>query len=92
MDAKIVVNEALDLARKRLNEIPSFQIYTSCIAQLDYLLSVLNGDSPIDRPKLRTIMIGHYGLREFEETDPHFSKLLKDAQLIASKMADGLKV
>jgi len=92
MDAKKVVNEALGLARVRLNEAPSFPIYISCVAQLEYLLSVLNGESPIDRPKLRTIMIGHYGLREFEETDPDFSTVLKDAQLIASKMANGLKV
>lgn len=92
MDAKTVVSEALDLAKVRLSEAPSFAIYASCVAQLEYLLSVLKGDLPIDRPKLRTIIIGHYGLREFDETDPEFSKVLKDAQLIASNMADGLKV
>lgn len=92
MDAKSVVSDALSLARIRLNEIPSFSIYISCVAQLEYLLSMLNGEIPVDRSKLRTIMIGHYGLREFEETDPEFATALKDAQLIASRMADGLKV
>lgn len=92
MDAKNVVTDALSLAKNRLSKMPSFPIYISCVAQLEYLLSVLNGEIPIDRPKLRTIIIGHFGLREFEETDPEFSTALKDAQLIASKMADGLKV
>lgn len=92
MQAKTVVTNALDLARVRLSEAPSFSIYASCVAQLEYLLSVLNGELPIDRKKLRTIMVGHYGLREFDDTDPDFAKVLKDAQLIASNMADGLKV
>jgi hypothetical protein len=92
MNAKTVVAEALDLAKIRLNEMPSFPIYASCVAQLEYLLSVINGELPIDRQKLRTIIIGHYGLREFDDTDPVFAKVLKDAQLIASNMADGLKV
>jgi hypothetical protein len=92
MDSKCVVNDALVLAKNRLREIPSFSIYMSCIAQLEYLLSVLNGEVTVDRPKLRTIMLGHYGLREFEETDPDFATALKNAQLIASRMADGLKI
>lgn len=92
MDAKYIVGNALVLAKVRLSEMPSFSIYVSCVAQLEYLLSVLNGEISVDRPKLRTIMLGHYGLREFEETDPELATALKDAQLIASRMADGLKV
>lgn len=92
MDAKEIVANALELARIRLGEIPTFPIYVSCVAQLDYLQSVLDGKTPIDRGALRSIIVGHYGIREFEETDPEFSEALKNAQLIASRMADGLKV
>ncbi|WP_410174549.1 immunity protein Tsi6 family protein [Pandoraea sputorum] len=70
---------------------PSFGIYASCVAQLEYLLAVVSQRTPMDHPKLRTIMVGHYGMREFEESDPDFSEALKNAQLIASNMADGLK-
>lgn len=92
MLAKKIVSEVLDLANVRLNETPSFPIYASCVKQLEYLHATINGAIPIDRKKLRTIMIGNYGMREFEETDPVFAKALKDAQLIASNMADGLKL
>lgn len=92
MDVKIVVSEALAISKNRLSVNPSAPIYISCVSQLEYLLSVLTSASPIDRPKLRTIMIGYYGLREFEETDPELAFALKEAQLVATKMADGLKV
>lgn len=92
MNAKDTVENALVLARARLNEKPAFDIYASCVAQLEYLLSVLNGTLPMDRPKLRTIMVGRYGIQEFDETDPDFARALKAAQLIASTMGDGLKV
>jgi len=91
-DAKKTVVDALELARKRVEECPTFGIYISCVSQLEYLLDVLDGRQPIDRPKLRTIMIGHYGMREFEETDPQFSRALIESQFVASKMGNGLKI
>lgn len=92
MNAIDVVQSALVLARSRLSEAPNYPIYGSCVAQLEYLLSILDGSVMIDRPKLRTFTIGHYAVKEFEESDEELSRALKDSYLIASKLADGLKV
>jgi Tsi6 len=86
------VRAALSLARTRHAEIPSFSIYASCVAQLEFLLATLMKEVPVDRARLRTIMVGHYGVREFEEADPEFSRALVDAQWIASQMGEGLKL
>jgi len=92
MEALTVVRTALELARHRQAEVPSFPIYASCVAQLEYLLAVISHELPIDRVKLRTIIIGHYGAREFEGSDPEFADALMKSQWFASQMADGLKV
>ncbi|GGD40886.1 immunity protein Tsi6 family protein [Pseudoxanthomonas indica] len=86
------VQRALALARTRAGKTPGFPLYASCVAQLEYLLSNLDGSVPVDRPKLRTFTIGHYAVREFEESDEELARALKDAYLIASKLADGVKV
>jgi hypothetical protein len=91
MDASATVEVALNLARRRLTEVPSFATYSSIVTQLEYLAAVLDGKEQ-DRAKLKDIMIGHYGAREFEESDPELARALKDAQLVATKMAKGLKV
>ena len=56
------------------------------------MLSVLNKEIQVDPPKLRSIIIGHYGAREFEESDPELARALMDAQVIASTLAKGLKI
>lgn len=86
-----LVQKALGLARNRLSSAPEFEIYKSIVAQLEYLDRVLSGNEK-DRSKLKNIIVGHYGVREFEESDPEFADALIDAQSIASKMAKGLKV
>ena len=91
MDALTLVNHALNLTKDRLARVPSFHLYTSILAQLEYLAGVLDGREQ-DRSRLKDIIVGHYGAREFKETDPEFSRALMEAQLIASKMARGLKV
>jgi hypothetical protein len=91
MDALATINVAMKLAKNRLAEVPSFAAYSSIVAQLEYLAAVLNGTEK-DRSKLKDVMVGHYGAREFEESDPELACALKDAQFIASKMAKGLKV
>ena len=85
------VENALALARARLSTAPTFEIFASTVTQLEYLLSVLQGDEP-DRSRLKTIIVGHFAVREFEESDPELAELLIAAQGIASKMAKGLKV
>jgi len=92
MSARDVVEGALILARSRLSETPGYPLYVSCVAQLEYLLAIVSGNIATDRTKLRTLTIGHYAVREFEETDEELARALKDAYLIASKLADGLKV
>ena len=91
MTAQATITRALDLARERLKAAPAFDIYQSIVLQLEYLEALLNG-METDRSKLNKIIIGHYGVREFKESDPEFADALIDAQAIASKMAKGLKV
>ncbi|QDH60181.1 immunity protein Tsi6 family protein [Pandoraea pnomenusa] len=92
MSAITIVNAALGLARERQNQAPDFDIYSSCVVQLEYLLSVLRTEAPINRQKLGKIIVGHIAAREFEESDPEFSDALMRAQNIASAFARGLKV
>ena len=92
MKAIDVVRSALVLARSRLTEMPSYPIYASCVAQLEYLLSTLDGRVAVDRSNLRTFTIGHYAAREFEESDEELSRALKDAYLIAPNLADGSRI
>lgn len=91
MSALITINRAIDIAKARMVEVPEYPLYASIVTQLEYVASILRGDEK-DRSKLKNVVVGHYGARELEETDPELSTVLKDAQLIASKMAKGLKV
>ncbi|WP_143133532.1 immunity protein Tsi6 family protein [Pseudoduganella namucuonensis] len=85
------IENALTLARVRLDEAPDFELFVSTVAQLEYLLSVVKGDER-DRSRLKDIIVGHFAVREFEENDPEFAQALNAAQFIASKAARGLKV
>jgi len=91
MTALKTVERALALARVRLGEAPDFEIFTSTVVQLEYLLSVLRGDE-MDRSRLKDIIVGHFAVREFEESDPDLAEALCAAQAIAFKAARGLKV
>ena len=85
------VENALALVRAHLQVAPTFEIYTSSLAQLEYLLSVLQ-DKEQDRSRLKNIIVGHFAVREFEESDPELAEALIAVQAIASKAAKGLKV
>jgi hypothetical protein len=91
MTATEVIEKALTLARARLDDAPGFQLFVSTVAQLEYLLSVVNGAEK-DRSRLKDIIVGHFAVREFEESDPEFAKALNAAQFIASQAAKGLKI
>jgi len=91
MTALKTVERALALARVRLGEAPDFEIFTSTVVQLEYLLSVLRGDE-MDHSRLKDIIVGHFAVREFEESDPDLAEALCAAQAIAFKAARGLKV
>lgn len=91
MTAIETVGRALALARARLDAAPEFEIFSSTVGQLEYLLSVLHGIEE-DRSRLKNIIVGHFAVREFEETDPELADALNSAQAIAFKAAKGLKV
>jgi Tsi6 len=91
MAAFQVVNQALSIAKSRLAATPDFDILKSLVAQLQYLSAVLNGKEA-DRSRLKTIIVGHYAVKEFEESDPELADALVAAQAVATKMAKGLKV
>lgn len=90
MNAIQTVENALKLTLARLKSAPDFDIFISTFNQLEYLLSVLKGDES-DRSRLKNIIVGHFAVREFQESDPEFSDALTAAQLIAFKMSKGLK-
>jgi hypothetical protein len=91
MTAIETVETALALANVRLNQAPEFEIFASTVAQLEYLLLVLRGDEK-DRTRLKNIIVGHFAVRECEESDPELAEVLKSAQNIAFKVGKGLKV
>jgi len=55
------------------------------------LLSVLRGNEK-DRSRLKNIIVGHFAVREFEESDPDLAEALNAAQAIAFKAAKGLNL
>jgi len=85
MNSDEVLREAILLVEKRFKDVPSFDIYQSILKQLHYLLSVVNG-TETDKSKLDKIIVGHFAVREFEESDPELSKILKKCQNIAFKL------
>lgn len=91
MNSLETVMNALNLVKVRMTEVPSFSIYQSIATQLEYVADVLRA-LETDRGRLRDVMIGHYGAREFEDSDPELATALKDVQLIATNMSKGLKV
>jgi Tsi6 len=91
MTAIETVNNALFLARKRIDSAPTFQLFDSIVTQLEYVEKVLNGKEK-DRSRMKNIIVGHYAVREFEDSDPELAAILIAVQAIASKMAKGLKI
>ncbi|WP_370292084.1 immunity protein Tsi6 family protein [Thalassolituus sp.] len=81
MNEIFVVEEALRLIDERISTLPSFELYKTIKKQLEYLLSVLDGSCD-DANNLEKIVVGHYAVHEFEETDPELSNLLKKCQKI----------
>lgn len=91
MDTKKLIEQAIEMAAERRAHVPSFPLYVSIEGQLGYMKRVLDGHEK-DRSRLKDIIVGVYAVREFDESDPEFARLLKEAQLVAYKMAKGLKV
>ncbi|ASG19548.1 immunity protein Tsi6 family protein [Nitrospirillum viridazoti] len=83
-----VSERALALAEARLAAAPEFSTYASLVAQLRYVLMALKGG---ERARLKEIIVGHYAVREFAESDPELAEALMAAQAIATRMGRGLK-
>ena len=82
------VERSLEIARARLLRIPTYNLYASSVAQLEYLLSVLRGIET-DRSRLKNIVVGQFAMREFEESDPELAEALFAASYIAHKAEKG---
>jgi Tsi6 len=52
---------------------------------------VLNGEEK-DKSRMKDIIVGHYAVREFEDSDPELAAILIAVQSIASKMSKDLKI
>ena len=85
------VQSALEMVRARSIAAPGFQLFSSAVVQREYLLSVLQGTER-DRSRLKNIVVGHFAVREFKESDPELADVLCAVQTIASNVAKGLKV
>ncbi len=86
-----LISSAKKIISKRLNQSNEFDIYHSIDAQLNYLSDLIDNKIS-DRTKLKEINVGLYAIREFEESDPELSNILKKIQFITVQMSKGLKV
>ena len=91
MSAIDTLSNAIQLIQVRQAEAPTFELYKSIDGQLRYLQQVISGETK-DRSHLKDVVVGAYAVKEFEEADPELARVLKEVQLIASRMAKGLKV
>jgi hypothetical protein len=85
------VDRALEVAKERLNAFPGIAMFSSIVAQIEYVAQVLKGHES-DRSRMKDIIVGHYAARELEGSDPEFAELLFAVQAYASRMARGLKI
>ena len=84
------INKAIQLTKERVSMAPDFAIFDSVLNQLNYLKAVIEGR--VDRSRLNKIIVGHYAVHEFEETDPEYSRALKDCQNIAVLLSQGKRI
>jgi hypothetical protein len=89
--ALILLEKAIDMVAERRTAAPGFPLFESIDNQLRYLRRLISREES-DRRQLKHIVLGTYAVKEFEESDPEFATVLKEAQLIAHKMSKGLKV
>lgn len=87
MSSKDTLNTAIEMTGERLKVAPDFPMFDSILNQLRYLKAVIEGNE--DRSKLNTIVVGHYAVHEFEETDPDYATELKRCQNMAYLMSQG---
>ncbi len=74
-----VTKEALNRTEQYIKETPEYDILHSIKAQLEFILeSYKNKKVPTEEDKDK-IIIGLYGIREFEGTDPEYADLLSRA-------------
>lgn len=77
-----IVERAISIVKARIKKLPNHGIYHSVLRQLKYILNVLNGTVE-DTSGLDKIIVGHYAVREFEESDPELADALIQCQNIA---------
>jgi len=85
MNSNEVLLKAISLNEERFRKVPSFDIYTSTLKQIHCLLSIVDGPET-DKSKLDKIIVGYFAVREFGESGPELSEVLKKCQNIAFKL------
>ena len=91
IDPKKTISEAEKIVRNRILSAPAHTIFQSIEAQLDYIKGLREGKEK-DKNRLKEINLGLYGVREFEESDPELSRILKELQFIVDEMRKGRKI
>lgn len=79
---------AKQIVLERMKANPSYVVYQSVEAQLNYIISVIEG-SCSDRTRLKDVNLGIYAVREFEGTDDELSKALKEVHFIVYTITGG---
>lgn len=90
MSALDLIKEAIAETDERLKITPDYLILVGIKNQLIYLLNVLEGIES-NRSMLSKIILGIYAIREFEESDPYYSKLLQRCQNEAEVLRTGVR-
>ncbi len=80
-----IIKHAKQLISARLALEPSFHLFLSINNELDYLFDVLEGRTD-DKSRLQNIKLGTYAVKEFEESDPELSEILKEVYYIVHNM------
>lgn len=90
MNATDLFRSALVETEERLKIFPNFQLLISIKNQLIYLIKLMDG-AETDRAMLSTIIIGHYAVREFEDSDPSYAGLLQKCQYEVEVLKTGVR-
>jgi len=85
------IDKAIVLSQDRYRKTPGFEVYGAVLNQLNYIKAVLEGRER-DKSGLHQLTLGSIAVKEFEESDPDLSRVLKDAFYIASQLGRGLKI
>jgi len=89
-----IAKKALEICEDRImskSGVALPEIMGSIQVQLEWLVSYFEGKNS-EREKLKTLVFGHYALREVDESDEEFIGALSKAYYVADQTSKGLKI